>query len=64
MLCFSRRFYKTLEIIMKCLALMFLHEIFYNSQFIKCKYNSTHSYNSKKLELKFLLILFFHDPFI
>ena len=29
------------------LRLKCLHEIFYNSQFKKCKCNSTHSYNSK-----------------
>ena len=33
------------KIIMKCLAIKTLHEIFYNSQLKKCNCSSTYSYN-------------------
>ena len=47
------------KIIMKCLAIKILHEIFYNSQLKKYNCNSTHSY-TRKSESTFLLILYFH----
>ena len=43
----KRNHFLNKKIIMKCLAIKFLHEFFYNSQFKKFNCNSTHNYNRK-----------------